>query len=84
METKQDLRNEIKKLKEEAKNKEDQTLLIFTKKELQEFIKKEVQDNLVVEVNAGESYKYGGGYQAYKTINVFWNGVEVSESTSFE
>jgi len=80
METKQDLKDKIKKLEQELDNQK----ISFTKKELQEFIKKEVIDNLVVEVKEGESYQYGGGYKPHKTVGVFWGEEQVYESTSFE
>jgi len=53
-----DLVEKAAKKKEELDNQK----LTFTKKELQDFIKKEVVDNLIVEVKEGDSYQYGGGY----------------------
>ena len=78
--SKKDLVEKVAKLEEEL----DKQKLTFTKKELQEFIKKEVIDNLIVEVKEGDSYQYGGGYKAYKEIGVFWGNEQVYTSTSFE
>ena len=84
METKQELRDKVSKLKKEVKEKEDNAILSFTKTELKEFIKKEILANLIVEVKEGDSYQYGGGYKATKTVGVFWGDEQVYESTSFE
>lgn len=84
MESKDDLRKQIETLKKESIKNEENTKLIFTKKELQDFIKEEIINNLVVEVKEGESYQYGGGYKDNKTIGVFWGDLKVYESTSFE
>jgi len=78
--SKKDLAEKVAKLEEELDNQK----LTFTKKELQDFIKKEVVDNLIVEVKEGESYQYGGGYKSYKEIGVFWGDEPVYTSMSFE
>jgi len=78
--SKQDLLDKVSELEKELENQK----LTFTKKELQEFIKKEVVDNLIVEVKEGESYQYSGGYKAHKEIGVFWGDEQVYTSTTFE
>jgi len=83
-ESKQDLRDEIKKLKTESVKRDENQKLLFTKKELQDFIKKEIEENLIVEVKEHDSYQYGGGYKTSKSIGVFWGDTSVYESTSFE
>jgi type IV secretory pathway VirB9-like protein len=82
--SKKELENKIKELEKELdKSKEDQKI-VFTKKELQDFIKEEVKENLSVEVKEKENYQYGGGYKTMKTVEVFWDGNKVYESSSFE
>jgi len=78
--SKKDLIGKVSELEKELENQK----LTFTKKELQEFIKKEVLENLIVEVKEGDSYQYGGGYKPYKEIGVFWGDEQVYTSTSFE
>lgn len=78
--SKQDLIDKVSELEKELGNQK----ISFTKKELQEFIKKEVIDNIKVEVREDESYQYGGGYKPYKEIGVFWGDDLIHTSTSFE
>jgi len=75
------LRDRIKELEKEI---EDNTKLIFTKKELQEFIKKEVEANLRVEIKESDSYQYGGGYKSSKSIETSWGESDIYESGSFD
>jgi len=82
--SKQDLKDRIKCLEKEANERDEKAVLTFTKKELQEFIKKEISLNLIVEVNEGDSYQYGGGYKGYKEIKVSYDGEEVYTSSSWE
>ena len=72
---------ELKKEIEELKKRQEERPIHFSKKELQAFIKKEVEDNLRVEINESiGSY----GSPDTKSIETSWGDTDVYESCSFE
>ncbi len=77
MKTKQDLRDEIKLLKEVIEN----TQVTFSKKELEEFITKNILANLSIGVN---NLSYSGSGETTKEIFVSWQNIIVDTSVSFE